>query len=99
MHDGQIFTFRYEPQVIRIHEADKTIVQQNCIHCHSFLLLDPKLVSLVENQKVHATGRVCWECHREVPHGRVNSLSSTPNARVPLPESVVPDWLKKATSK
>jgi cytochrome c nitrite reductase small subunit len=42
--------------------------------------------------------RKCWECHRETPHGRVNSLSSVPNARVPLPESPVPEWLKKYTS-
>jgi cytochrome c nitrite reductase small subunit len=38
--------------------------------------------------------RLCWECHRETPHGRVNSLSSVPNARVPVPSSAVPDWMK-----
>jgi cytochrome c nitrite reductase small subunit len=42
--------------------------------------------------------RLCWECHRETPHGRVNSLSSVPYARVPLPESPVPDWIKKHIS-
>jgi cytochrome c nitrite reductase small subunit len=99
MRHASMFALRLEPQVILIHQAGKEVVHQNCIRCHSNLLLDPKLVSSVQNQKVHATDRVCWECHREVPHGRVNSLSSTPNARVPLPESPVPDWLKKAISE
>ena len=96
MRHAFMFALRMEPQVIFIHEAGKEVVHQNCIRCHSNLLLDPKLMSSVENQKVHTTDRICWECHREVPHGRVNSLSSTPNAHVPLPESPVPDWLKKA---
>ena len=39
--------------------------------------------------------RNCWECHRETPHGRVNSLSSVPYTRVPTPESPVPEWLKE----
>ena len=99
MRHASMFALRLEPQVIFIHQAGQEVVNQNCIRCHSRLLLDPKLVSLVENQKVHATDRLCWECHREVPHGRVNSLSSTPNARVPLPESPVPAWLKEYLSE
>lgn len=99
MRHASMFALRLEPQVIFIHKAGQDVVHQNCIRCHSELLLDPKLVSSVENQKVHATDRVCWECHREVPHGRVNSLSSTPNAKVPLPESPVPAWLKKYLSE
>jgi cytochrome c nitrite reductase small subunit len=99
MRHASIFALRWEPQVIFIHQAGREVVHQNCIRCHSPLLLDPKLVSAVENQTGHATDRVCWECHREVPHGRVNSLSSTPNARVPLPESPVPDWIKEYTSE
>lgn len=99
MRHASMFALRLEPQVIFIHKAGQEVVHQNCIRCHSELLLDPKLVSSVENQKVHATDRVCWECHREVPHGRVNSLSSTPNAKVPLPESPVPAWLKKYLSE
>lgn len=99
MRHASMFALRLEPQVIFIHKAGQEVVHQNCIRCHSELLLDPKLVSSVENQKAHATDRVCWECHREVPHGRVNSLSSTPNARVPLPESPVPAWLNEYLSE
>ena len=99
MRHASIFALRLEPQVIFIRDAGRDVVHQNCIRCHSNLLLDPGLVASVENQKNHSTGRICWECHREVPHGRVNSLSSAPNARVPLPESPVPGWLKNALSE
>lgn len=89
-----IFTLRREPQVIFIHEAGAEVVHNNCIRCHSKLLNDPKLTSSVEALQAHREDRKCWECHREVPHGRVNSLSSVPNAKVPLPESPVPQWIK-----
>lgn len=95
MRHATMFTLRLEPQVIFIHEAGQKVVHNNCIRCHSDLLTDPRREALVENHKVHATERACWECHREVPHGRVNSLSSVPYARVPLPESPVPSWLDK----
>jgi cytochrome c nitrite reductase small subunit len=99
MRHASMFALRLEPQVIFIKEDGREVVHQNCIRCHSKLLLDPKLVSSVKYQEVHATDRLCWDCHREVPHGRVNSLSSTPNARVPLPESPVPNWLKEYLSE
>ena len=40
-------------------------------------------------------GKACWDCHRDVPHGGKNSLSTAPGAIVPLPESPVPEWLQK----
>ena len=59
-----------------------------------------KIITQTKGQyQVHNTDRECWECHREVPHGRVNSLSSVPNAKVPVPESPVPEWLKKIIKK
>ncbi|NUN68781.1 MAG: cytochrome c nitrite reductase small subunit [Bacteroidetes bacterium] len=93
-----MFTFRMEPQVIRIHDAGTAVVQQNCIRCHSSLTQNvaEKLVTL-DVQK-HGGGKLCWECHRETPHGRVNSLSSVPYARVPIPSAIVPEWLKKDIS-
>jgi len=98
MRHATIFTLRKEPQVIFIHEEGANVVHNNCIRCHSKLLTDPKLAVMVEGLDVHRTERKCWECHREVPHGRVNSLSSVPNAKVPLPESPVPDWIKEYTN-
>jgi cytochrome c nitrite reductase small subunit len=43
-------------------------------------------------------GKAGWDCHKEVGHGKV-SLSTTPNALVPYPESPVPQWLKKIMKK
>ena len=90
-----MFTFRLEPQVIRIHAAGTAVVQQNCIRCHSHLNqnVQEKLVTL--DLRNHGGGKLCWECHRETPHGRVNSLSSVPYARVPIPSSVTPAWMRK----
>ncbi|QIA08038.1 cytochrome c nitrite reductase small subunit [Draconibacterium halophilum] len=94
LRHATIFTLRKEPQVIFIHEAGQKVVHNNCIRCHKQQITDPKLASSVHNHTAHMQDRPCWECHREIPHGRVNSLSSVPNARVPLPESPVPDWLE-----
>jgi cytochrome c nitrite reductase small subunit len=95
LRHATIFTLKMEPQVIFIKEEGAEVVHNNCIRCHTKLLNDPKLNTLVVHRQKNMEGRKCWDCHREVPHGRVNSLSSVPNARVPLPESPVPNWLKK----
>jgi cytochrome c nitrite reductase small subunit len=99
LRHATVFTLRNEPQVIFIKEDGREVVQDNCIRCHSNLITDSKL--LMRTAEVHhfRIERSCVECHREVPHGRVNSLSSTPNARVPLPPSPVPEWLKELTKK
>ena len=95
LRHASMFALRMEPEVIFILDEGKKVVHNNCIRCHTQQLTDPKLASQVPNHAHNTQDRVCWECHREVPHGRVNSLSSVPNARVPLPESPVPDWLKE----
>ena len=94
MRHATIFTMRTEPQVIFIKEAGIEVVQQNCIRCHDKLLNDSKLAAYSGQTNHFRSDRLCWECHREVPHGRVNSISSVPNARVPVPESVLPEWMK-----
>ena len=90
-----MFALRLEPQVIFIHKAGKEVVQNNCIRCHEHLLNGDLRMSDSPEFANHRTDRACWECHRETPHGRVNSLSSVPYARVPVPESPVPDWIKR----
>ena len=94
-----IFTLRAEPQVIHIKEAGVQVVQNNCIRCHSNLINSASLMVQNVNHKTNRETRLCWECHKETPHGRVNSLSSTPNALVPLLKSPVPQWLKELTKK
>ena len=94
LRHATIFTKRAEPQVIFIHEEGQNVVQNNCIRCHKKTISDDKMTRYTSSFNHYRQDRKCWECHREVPHGRVNSLSSVPNARVPLPESPVPEWLK-----
>ncbi|MBN2165208.1 MAG: cytochrome c nitrite reductase small subunit [Marinilabiliaceae bacterium] len=95
MRHASMFTLRLEPQVIFIHEAGQNVVQNNCKRCHEHLLNNPKLKTMMPAMTHTTEKRFCWECHRETPHGRVNSLSSVPYARVPVPESPIPDWIKK----
>ncbi len=99
LRHATVFTLRNEPQVIFIKEEGAEVVQDNCIRCHSSLLADDRILLWTGSFHHYRTERSCVECHREVPHGRVNSLSSTPNARVPLPPSPVPDWLKPFTKQ
>ncbi len=100
LRHATIFTLRTEPQVIRIHEAGEEVVHENCLRCHDDLLFDGRLQTYPGNTtNRYRKSMDCTFCHRETPHGTVNSLSSVPNSRVPLPESAVPEWLKKMTSK
>lgn len=99
LRHATIFTLRKEPQVIFIKEASKEIVHHNCIRCHSGLITDSKLLAYNRETHEFRMNRKCWECHRETPHGRVNSLSSVPYARVPLPGPVAPEWLNEAVKK
>ena len=76
MRHSSIYALRKEPQVIRISEAAKPVVQNNCLRCHGQL-----------TDTIHLGDRLCWDCHREVPHGFARSLSATPNIMAPaLPE-------------
>lgn len=85
-----MFTFKMEPQVIRMHPPGQWVVQNNCVRCHS----DYLETTIAHAGVDHGEGRRCWDCHREVPHGRVNSLASAPHARVPTPEPIrMPAWL------
>ncbi len=93
-----MFTLRLEPQNIFIKEAGIEVVMENCIRCHSNLITNPKLLMQTKTYIHSFEERLCWDCHREVPHGRVKSLSSTPYARVPLPASPIPVWIDKLTN-
>jgi cytochrome c nitrite reductase small subunit len=94
-----IFTLRMEPQVIFIKEAGKKVVHKNCIRCHKELITDSRLIAYNRETHEFRMDRDCIDCHRETPHGRVNSLSSVPWARVPLPGPVAPHWLNEAIKK
>jgi cytochrome c nitrite reductase small subunit len=99
LRHAAIFTLRKEPQVIFIKDAGKEVVHKNCIRCHTELMTDTKLLGYNSNTQDFRMNRKCWECHRETPHGTVNSLSSVPYARVPLPQSPVPQWMKEIINR
>ncbi len=95
LRHATIFTMRAEPQVIFIKEAGRQVVQENCIRCHERLLTENAGIARFEVSRHYRMERPCIECHRETPHGRVNSLASVPHARIPELRDVVPAWLKK----
>lgn len=95
LRHASVFTMRGEPQVIFIKEEGKHVVRQNCIRCHSKLVTDNTGIVRFDQSRHFRLERSCVECHRETPHGRVNSLVSAPHAFIPKSGSVVPKWMKK----
>ena len=84
-----------EPQVIRAHEGSSNVIMNNCIRCHTQLNTEFVKAGRVDYMMTKAgEGKACWDCHRETGHGTGVSLSSTPHALLPYPDSPVPDWLK-----
>jgi cytochrome c nitrite reductase small subunit len=93
------FTIRWESQVIQIKDAGKKAVEENCVRCHSNIIHPISLRSINNYSVEEQTEKYCWDCHRETPHGRIHSLSSTPYARgIPSPKSIMPEWLEKFIS-
>ncbi|MDO5615459.1 MAG: cytochrome c nitrite reductase small subunit [Cruoricaptor ignavus] len=95
MRHATMFSFRMEPQVIRIRKPGEMVVQENCIRCHNNLNSVVGTNNVTADMAHKGEGKFCWECHREVPHGNVRGLNSAPNARVPLADMPVPPWLNK----
>jgi cytochrome c nitrite reductase small subunit len=99
LRHASMFTLRMEPQVIQIKEAGIDVVQENCKRCHENLIHLTSITNMTGDDSRSGEGVLCWHCHREVPHGRVNSLASVPYARVPIPSSVTPSWMDKLIRK
>lgn len=93
LRHATIFTLKREPQVIFIKEDGKEVVQENCIRCHS---RENEVVStrIKYTDWLSNNGKLCWECHMEVPHGSVNSLSSV-SFFLEEESEKVPNWIKK----
>lgn len=96
LRHATMFTLRLDPQVIRINEAGKAVVQENCKRCHINQVNIVSAVNVTGDNFSHGEGMLCWGCHRETPHGRVHSQASTPNALVPMWSSPVPEWIQKS---
>lgn len=74
------FTLNTFGQTIEISEDGAARVQANCISCHAQLTQN----IIVNQERYHdfsgivAPERKCWDCHRDVPHGKARSLATTP---------------------
>lgn len=99
LRHSYVFTMRGEPQSMQAIPGSQKVIYNNCIRCHGEMNSMMVKTGLVASADV-ASGKefVCWDCHRDVPHGGKASLSSTPNALVPFPESPLPAWLRTARS-
>lgn len=95
LRHASMFTLRLEPQVIHIKDAGKNVVQENCIRCHEKSINQTNLAEVTLKKVKHGEGKLCWDCHREVPHSRIHSLASAPDARVPVKTLPAPSWLIK----
>ena len=83
------------PQVIQAHEPSSTVIMENCIRCHTELNTEfVKTGRITYMMAQVGQGKACWDCHRNVTHGGQNSITSTPNAIVPYPDSPTPKWLR-----
>jgi cytochrome c nitrite reductase small subunit len=94
------FTFRLERQNIIMKEETRSLIQQNCTRCHDKTVSKEFIKSIVPNYHNYMNDRYCLDCHREIPHGTVHGLTSTPNAlTVQKTRSRVPDWLVEELRK
>ena len=75
------FTLNTYDHAMRISEDGAKRVQKNCIKCHK------SVTSVIGSNadKYHnfdddyvENGRKCWSCHKQVPHGKVRGLTTTP---------------------
>ncbi len=100
LRHAAVFTMSGEDQALIAIEASSRVIMDNCIRCHQQLNTEFVKTGRMGFKDIkEMNGNACWDCHREVPHTRSRSLSSTPYARVPMPETNVPDWLKNQLNK
>ncbi|TBW27144.1 cytochrome c nitrite reductase small subunit [Gramella sp. KN1008] len=103
LYHASVFTARAEPDVIKMKEASQEVVQQNCIRCHVQQVTQVKYDGWIEDHQEKRTGRQCWSCHKQVPHGKIHGLHTVKYNLAPIPtdqeEMVIPDWLAEQTTK
>jgi cytochrome c nitrite reductase small subunit len=90
MRHSYVFTLRREPQVMHLSAGAVPVVQENCLRCHSDQFSMIRLAGISE--------RKCWDCHAHM-HGKVQSLSASPEVLRPqLPTAGLP-WMNKGEGK
>ena len=77
LRHAAVFTLRMEPQVMHLNSLAVPVVQENCIRCHE------ERVSEVSANAYPRGDQKCWDCHQDVVHGHVRSLSASPDVSRP----------------
>ncbi|MFT7004494.1 MAG: cytochrome c nitrite reductase small subunit [Sulfurimonas sp.] len=79
---SKAFTMHTYAHAIKISDDGAKRVQKNCISCHksitSTLSTNADKYHNFDDPYVE-NGRKCWSCHKDVPHGKVRSITTTPN--------------------
>jgi cytochrome c nitrite reductase small subunit len=83
-HAG-MFTLRLEPQVLRLSDAARGVIQENCLRCHAGLFGMIRLAGVDE--------RPCWDCHENI-HGAARSLSASPHVLRPRLPTAGLGWMR-----
>lgn len=99
LRHATIFTLNTTPDPIVMHEAGQRVVQANCQRCHDHTNQFVTSGHVTFDHVQEGRGQLCWDCHRDVPHGTVRGAASMPNARVPVPQSPMPDWLRQQQNR
>lgn len=94
LRHATVFTLRKEAQVIRINEAGKAVVQENCKRCHIEQVNPVSIANVSGRNYMSGEGRLCWDCHREVPHGKLSGQAITPYSRGPSLMGEQLEWIK-----
>ncbi|MEG1332124.1 MAG: cytochrome c nitrite reductase small subunit [Bacteroides sp.] len=99
MRHVAVFLTRGEAQVLKANDQSAQVIMNNCIRCHTQLNTEFVSAGRIDFMMSQVgEGKACWDCHREVAHGQ-NSLSTTPNALVPYPDTPTPEWLRNMINK
>ena len=83
---SSVFLLRKEPQVLELSKMAVPVVQENCLRCHGEQFM---MIRLAETSE-----RKCWDCHTNM-HGKVHSLSASPEVLRPTMPDAGLDWIKK----
>ena len=68
-----VFTVSPDAQTMSLSSFAAPSVQENCMRCHEGRM------SEVSASNAEESGLQCWDCHKDVAHGRVRSLSASPS--------------------
>lgn len=95
MHHVYKFVTFKERDAIIASDGTREVIMGNCVRCHSQLTQEFVKDGRSDYMMTKVgEGKACWDCHRMVPHTQSRSLSSTPGADVPYPDSPSPEWLR-----